>query len=390
MKTYRVAILGCRGRGTAAARAYYHHPRTELVALCDLLPERLEQLGEELQVAARYDDYQHMIEQESPDIVAIPTGTEFHYPLAMGVLEHGVHIDVEKPLCQSLDQADRVIDLAASKGARIAVHHQGRTGGPMRAVQKALDEGRIGAPRFLLGSGKGYYAGYGLMNIGTHMLNNMIGLAGHVCAVHATALTAGRPIAPEDVIHAAAGMGVVAGEHVTANLRFEAQDGQAVTGVLLQHRFPVVDSAGYCLEVYGGEGRLFWSSSRASFLSEPHDRPGGDGEWQPLDDIVPEHYDPDCSADEGDYNYVDEYVNALDEGREHLCSGIEGRHVMEILMAIFESAAHRREVELPQAERGHPLLAWRAAAGLDDPPETPRPYYDWLQAEDSRLGRSGE
>jgi len=44
MKNYRVAILGCRGRGTAAARAYHAHPRTEIVALCDLVQDRLNAL----------------------------------------------------------------------------------------------------------------------------------------------------------------------------------------------------------------------------------------------------------------------------------------------------------------------------------------------------------
>ena len=388
MKTYRVAILGCRGRGGAAGQAYFQHPRTEVVALCDLVPERLETLGGELNVAARYDDYHRMIEQEAPDIVAIPTGTEFHYSLSMGVLEHGVSIDVEKPMCQALDEADRVIDLAREKGVRIAVHHQGRTGGAMRALQKALQEGAIGAPRFLLGSCKGYYAGYGLMNIGTHMVNNMIGLVGHCRSVQATALTAGRPVTPEDVVPAASGMGIVAGEHVTANLRFDPWEGHGVTGVLVQHRFPVVDSTGYCLEVFGSEGRLFWGMRNAWLLPTPHDVPGSDVQWQPLDLIVPDHYDPEGPSTEADYNYADEYVRALDEGREHECSGIEGRHVMEILMGIFESGAHRREVELPQADRGHPLEAWREAAGLDEPAEMPRPYGEWLQVEDRRLGRA--
>ena len=195
-RVYRVAVLGCRGRGTAAARAYHEHPRTEVVALCDLLPERLQQLGDELGVAARYDDYGRMIAAEGPDIVAIPTGTEFHYPLAMGVLEHGVHIDIEKPLCQGLDEADRVLELAAAQGVRVAVHHQGRTGGAMRAVRAALDAGRIGTPRLPPGSGKGYDAGYGLMNIGAHTVRNTIGLAGHVRGVGAHARSDRRPGPP--------------------------------------------------------------------------------------------------------------------------------------------------------------------------------------------------
>ena len=41
MKTYRAAILGCRSRGSSAARVYRAHPRTEVVGLCDLLEDRL-------------------------------------------------------------------------------------------------------------------------------------------------------------------------------------------------------------------------------------------------------------------------------------------------------------------------------------------------------------
>ncbi|MFH1569473.1 MAG: Gfo/Idh/MocA family oxidoreductase, partial [Gemmatimonadota bacterium] len=286
MRTYRVGILGCRSRGTAAAVAYHQHPRTEVVGLCDLEPELTARLGDQLGVTARYVDYQRMIEETCPDIVAIPTGTEFHYDLTMGVLEHGVHVDVEKPMCTTLAEADAVIARAREKGLRVAVHHQGRTGGAMRALVKALREGRIGTPRYLLGSGKGYYAGYGLMNIGTHMLNNMIGAVGHCRAVSATVLTDGRLLTPEDVIPAAGGMGCVAGEHLTASLQFAGN----LTGTLLQHRFPKVDSAAYCLEVYGTEGRLFWRSGGAWHLPAPHDEPGRP--WLPLEMVLPDSYDP--------------------------------------------------------------------------------------------------
>ena len=109
MTIYRVAVLGCRGRGTAAARAYFSHARTELVGLCDLVPDRIDTLGDELGVEARYDDLDAMIREMEPDIVAIPTGTEFHHDLAMRVLDYGVHIDIEKTLCDDLDEADEVV-----------------------------------------------------------------------------------------------------------------------------------------------------------------------------------------------------------------------------------------------------------------------------------------
>ena len=128
MKTYRVAMLGCRSRGTSAARAYNAHPRIEVVGLCDLVQERLDTLGDELGVSARFTDLDRMIRQAQPDLVAIPTGTEFHYPLAMRVLEHGVNIEVEKPMCTDLAEADEVLAKAQAQGVRVAVHHQGSRG----------------------------------------------------------------------------------------------------------------------------------------------------------------------------------------------------------------------------------------------------------------------
>ena len=175
MRTYRVAILGCRNRGTAEARAYHAHPRTKLVAICDLVQDLLDNLGEEIGVppSARFVDLDDMMQTIEPDIVAIPVGIEFHYPLAMRVLQYGTNIEVEKPLCQDLIQADEIIARAVAKGARVAVHQQGRVSPHMQALALACEQGRIGQVRYIFGSGKGYYGGYGLLDICTHMLNNI-------------------------------------------------------------------------------------------------------------------------------------------------------------------------------------------------------------------------
>ena len=193
MKTYRVAILGCRSRGTSAAKAYHAHPRTEIVALCDLVQERLETLGGIVNVpaSAHFTDLDEMIRQTAPDIVAIPTATEAHYPLCMRVLEHDVNIEVEKPLCINLVQADEVLAKAKEKNARVAVHHQRRTSPSMQAAAKVFEEGKIGDLRYIYASGKGYYAGYGLMNIGTHVVNNMLHFGGRCRSVVTQATTGG-------------------------------------------------------------------------------------------------------------------------------------------------------------------------------------------------------
>ena len=384
MKTYRVNILGCRGRGTAAALAYHAHPRTEVVGLCDLVEERLNTLGDRLGVSGRFTDLDEMIRQTAPDIVAIPTGTEYHYDLCMRVLEHGVHIEVEKPMCIDLVQADAVIAKAEAKNVQVAVHHQGRVGAAMHAIANAYKAGKIGQLRYIYGSGKGYYAGYGLMNIGTHMVNNIIKFGGHCRSVAAQATTDGHPITPEDVLPSPSGMGTIACEHITAALQFDNN----VSGTLLQHRFDRMDTTAYAMELYGTEGRLFWKNGNAWWLPQPHFLPDGTHDrWEALPLVYLEHYDPEKGAAEEDYRFVDEYVQALDEGRTHECSGYEGRHVLEVLMGIFESAAYGLRVNLPQANREHPLLRWRREAGLEPPAPMPRGYGDWLAMEFKRLGR---
>ncbi|MDA1142574.1 MAG: Gfo/Idh/MocA family oxidoreductase [Planctomycetota bacterium] len=364
MKTYRVALLGCGPRGTSASRGYNALSRTEVVALCDINQERLNLLGDELDVSARYEDLDAMIQETEPDIVIIPTNTKFHFELAMRVLEYGVNIDMEKPMCVDLEQADAVIARAKEKGARIAIHHQGRVAPAMNAVAKAFAEGRIGRLRHIETSGKGYFGGYGLMNIGTHSLSNVIKFAGHCQSVSATVLTGGHPITPADVVPAPNGMGPVAGECITATMTFKNN----LCATLYQHQFEKMDTTAYQLRLLGSEGQLCWKMNRAWLLPTPHYLPDGEHDlWQELDVKLPEGFESGTTVGEAEYAFAAEYVAALDEDRDHECSGSEAHHVLEIMMGIFESGAHQRAIQLPQLERRHPLLRWREENGLGPP-----------------------
>jgi hypothetical protein len=101
-------------------------------------------------------------------------------------------------------------------------------------------------------------------------------------------------------------------------------------------------------------------------------------QWEVLDLIFPDHYKSDNQSDPSDYCFVDDYVRALDEDDEHECSGYQGRHVLEIMMGVFESAAGGKRVVLPQQDRGHPLLRWRSEVGMGDLEPLPRDYGNWL------------
>ncbi len=124
MKTYRVALLGCRSRGTSQAKAITQHPRMELVGICDLMPERLNALGDRFGVAARYSNFEQMLREQRPDIVNIPTATRFHASLAAAVLRLGYHVDVEKPMTVTLAELDDVMAAQRESGKQLVPHHQ--------------------------------------------------------------------------------------------------------------------------------------------------------------------------------------------------------------------------------------------------------------------------
>lgn len=393
MKTYRAALLGCGHRGRAQGLAYKHHPRTELVAVCDLDAKRLNAVGNELGVARRYADLERMIQETKPDIVAIPTATQFHFPLAMRCLELGCHVDVEKPISEGLEQADELVARARALDLQIAVHHQWRTCPSMTAMREALEAGRIGKVRFMYASGKGYYGGYGLPNIGTHLLNHLFALAGRVRKVSGHVLTDGRAIGPEDVMQAPMGMGIMAGEDVTAMLEFE----NGVCAVLLQHRFERIDLSAHVVEVYGTEGRLLWRPHEAFILKSPNIPPGpnltewaGDNhEWEVLPMADPPGWDDELPCNRDEFGFVGLYAEALDAGTHHPCDGESGRHVLEVINAIYLSATRGRQVDLATMPRSDALREFRAEHGLDpDPGPGITGYRDFLAAEDARLGRA--
>ena len=389
MKTYRVAILGCRSRGTSAARVYHAHPRSEVVGVCDLLEERRNTLGDELAVSARFADLDEMIRQTQPDIVCIPTAPALHAPLALRVLEHGVNIDVEKPMGMDLLETDAVMNKAAEKGVQVAVHHQWRLGPWTQAINKLFQAGEIGELRYIYSSGKGYYGGFGLMEIGTHVLTSVIKFGGHCRSVTAHATRHGRPVEPRDVLPAPRGNGTIVGDNVTATMQFD----NGVTGTILQHRFSAIQLDAHVVELYGTEGRLLWHPEGAWHLPTPHALPANQDRWRALKPIFADTYQQatrsmpgNRNMIEGDYWFVDEYVRALDERRPHECSGEEGRHVVEIIMGIFESAAYGKRVALPQPNREHPLPRWRTEAGLGAPEPMPMVDAEWLAEEEKRLG----
>jgi predicted dehydrogenase len=385
MKTYRVALLGCRSRGTSQARAITKHPRTELVGICDLLPERLTAVGEQFGVPpeARYSDFQEMIRQTKPDIVNIPTATKFHAPLAEAVLKMGCHVDVEKPLTLTLSELDSVLAAQRASGKHLLAHNQSAVGPVESKLRRLVKEGFIGPIRTVRVRDKGYYGGYGILHQGCHAIALIASIVGPPTAVSAHMLTAGRRTTVDDIFVGPSGYGLVAGEDITCLYDMAG----ATYFINEDHWRPVVDSATDRVEFVGIEGALaldYADSGRVKLYHSPTPnwRPAGEN-WSEIPLTEAESsieglglLDAEKRGD--DIWLVDEWVRALDEGREPAINARVGADTMEMIHGAWASHAEGRRIDLPQANREHPLERWLKREGRPIPTEAPATYAEWL------------
>lgn len=144
----RYALIGCGRISTNHIKAALNN-KLEIVAVCDVVPENMESVlknnGVDTdQSIKRYKDYKKMIEENSLDLVSIATESGLHGQIALYCIEHHINVIIEKPMAMSLEEADKIIDLANKIGVKVSACHQNRFNIAVQKMRKALESGRFG------------------------------------------------------------------------------------------------------------------------------------------------------------------------------------------------------------------------------------------------------
>ena len=117
----RTAAIGVGSLGRHHARNYAElarEGRVEFIGACDTSADTVEQVGKD-NVCATFTDWRELLDKV--DAVSIATPTETHCEIACAFLEKGVNVLVEKPIALTLDEADKMISVAAKSGAKLMV-----------------------------------------------------------------------------------------------------------------------------------------------------------------------------------------------------------------------------------------------------------------------------
>jgi predicted dehydrogenase len=145
MKRVRTALVGCGKVGEIQATVLSSLAESNLVAVCDSDLGRADAFANRFQ-ASPYVKVSTMIKECGVEAVFICTPHPLHAVTACEAARAGAHILVEKPLAVSLEDCDAIIATAERSGVKLGVVSQRRWYEPVRRMKDAIKAGKLGRP----------------------------------------------------------------------------------------------------------------------------------------------------------------------------------------------------------------------------------------------------
>ncbi|MBI4032671.1 Gfo/Idh/MocA family oxidoreductase [Candidatus Berkelbacteria bacterium] len=145
MKTVNFAILGCGKIGTRHAEKMRGLDYVRLVAVCDVVPERANELALR-HVCRAYTSLDELLKDPEVDFVNICTPSGLHPEHAITSLKGGKHVLCEKPMALTVADAMAMVQTAKAANRLLYIIKQNRYNPPIKLVNQLLADGKLGAP----------------------------------------------------------------------------------------------------------------------------------------------------------------------------------------------------------------------------------------------------
>ena len=143
----KYALIGCGRIAVNHIKAVVNND-LDMIAVCDIELEHINVLFEKtgyIKETKRYTDYKEMI-SDNPDIelIAIATESGVHAEIALYCIDHGINVIIEKPMAMSMKDAEEIIARSEEKGVKVSVCHQNRFNIAVQQMRSAVEAGRFG------------------------------------------------------------------------------------------------------------------------------------------------------------------------------------------------------------------------------------------------------
>jgi predicted dehydrogenase len=355
MKTWKIAIVGL---GDIAEHTYMAQmpriSRAEVVACCDLKPDRTALFQEKFGIPRAYSNVEELLAKEDFDILMDTASISAHYDINMKAIKAGKHLYSQKPIGLTVEQATDMIEAAKKAGVKFAASPIHMLRGDIQEAKRLIDSGIIGKVtlvRAMAAHGGPEYFQYrvndpswfyepgagALYDMGVHALHQVTGLLGPAKSVSCIAAVS----SPKRKVRS----GSFDGKPIESNKLFD--------NYLIHLDFgngALADIVtGYCakasnaspLEIYGEYGSIIFTDEAKSplkvYIDEPDRKIRGWLEEQPQERPKGEFFQCSCITD---------LINAIEEDRQPLIRPEHARHVIELMCSIEECAKDGRQRSL--------------------------------------------
>jgi predicted dehydrogenase len=209
----RLVVAGAGLIGQAHIRRILDLPSAELAGIVDVEP-KVRQQADALGVPWT-PDLEAMLEQSRPDGVVVALPNQLHFPAGMTLARHRVPMLMEKPVCDSVEDAVKFADAADAAGVAVLVGHHRRHSPLIQRAKEIVDSGRLGRitavhgfcwflkPRAYFEGAAAWHAqpGAGVILINLiHVIDDLRNLCGEIASVQAAASNAARGYPVEDTV----------------------------------------------------------------------------------------------------------------------------------------------------------------------------------------------
>lgn len=140
----KIGLIGCGGISEMHLRAY-RAAGYDVAAICDRHPERADARRREFFPAAKtYTDCRELLCREDIEVVDITTHPHDREAQIVAALRAGKHVLSQKPFVLDLARGQKLVDLADSRGLKLAVNQNGRWAPHFSYIRRAIAKGLIG------------------------------------------------------------------------------------------------------------------------------------------------------------------------------------------------------------------------------------------------------
>ena len=355
----RVGLIGSQFISTIHARSLEQCREAEVVAVTSPTPGNAAKFGEEFGIPHCFTDSREMLAMSDLDMVVIGAPNDVHRELVVAAAAAGKHVVLEKPMCLNLAEADEMIEACREASVKLMYAEEILFAPKYVRLKQLLDEGALGEPTLIKQSEKhdGPHAahfwdvdrsGGGVaMDMGCHGIEFARWMLGRprITSVYAQMSTS---------VHGARTRG---DDNAIIILEFE-------TGVtaLIEESWTKLGGMDDRAEVHGSKGvayaDLLQGNALSTFSVDGYgyavEKAGSSKGWT-------------FTVYEEEWNYgfhqeMAHFVDCVQNDRQPMVTGEDGRAVLEVLFAAYASAGSGKKIEMPfdASGVGKPIDLWKS------------------------------